>query len=84
MLNTKVLIRGWSHITLTTIPTTAAAAPLQYLTGAGNKATPVVWLTWGVLLVSVWSSSSLPLCWRQRSGAGRVLLGPLDRRLPDA
>ena len=28
-------------------------APLQYLSGAGEKATPVVWLTWGVLLVSV-------------------------------
>jgi cytochrome c oxidase subunit 2 len=31
----------------------AEAAPLQYLTGAGVKATPVVALTWGVLLVSV-------------------------------
>jgi cytochrome c oxidase subunit 2 len=31
----------------------AAAAPLQYLSGAGDKATPVVWLTWGLLLVSV-------------------------------
>jgi len=29
------------------------AAPLQYLTGAGDKATPVVWLTWGVLLISI-------------------------------
>ena len=29
------------------------AAPLQYLSGAGEKATPVVWLTWGVLLISV-------------------------------
>lgn len=29
------------------------AAPLQYLTGAGDKAIPVVWLTWGVLLISI-------------------------------
>jgi cytochrome c oxidase subunit II len=29
------------------------AAPLQFLTGAGSKALPVVWLTWGVLLVSL-------------------------------
>ena len=29
------------------------AAPLQYLTGAGDKATPVVALTWGVLIISV-------------------------------
>ena len=32
---------------------TARAAPLQYLSGAGDKAIPVVWLTWGVLLISV-------------------------------
>jgi cytochrome c oxidase subunit 2 len=31
----------------------AYAAPLQYLSGAGEKAAPVVWLTWGVLLISV-------------------------------
>src|SRR5664279_3809490 len=31
----------------------AQAAPLQYLSGAGDKAAPVVALTWGVLLVSV-------------------------------
>jgi cytochrome c oxidase subunit 2 len=31
----------------------AAAAPLQYLTGAGSKAVPVVWLTWGLLLISI-------------------------------
>jgi cytochrome c oxidase subunit 2 len=30
----------------------ANAAPLQYLTGAGAKAAPVVALTWGVLLIS--------------------------------
>lgn len=29
------------------------AAPLQYLSGAGGKATPVVALTWGVLIISV-------------------------------
>ena len=32
---------------------TAGAAPLQYLSGASDKAAPVVALTWGVLLVSV-------------------------------
>ena len=31
----------------------ADAAPLQYLTGAGDKATPVVALTWGVIAVSL-------------------------------
>jgi cytochrome c oxidase subunit 2 len=31
----------------------ASAAPLQYLTGAGAKAAPVVALTWGVLAISV-------------------------------
>jgi cytochrome c oxidase subunit 2 len=35
------------------IPAAADAAPLQYLSGAGVKATPVVWLTWGVLLISI-------------------------------
>jgi cytochrome c oxidase subunit 2 len=30
-----------------------AAAPLQYLSGAGDKAAPVVSLTWGVLAISV-------------------------------
>jgi cytochrome c oxidase subunit 2 len=29
------------------------AAPLHYLSGAGDKATPVVALTWGVLIVSI-------------------------------
>jgi len=33
--------------------TAAYGAPLQYLSGAGDKATPVVALTWGVLLVSI-------------------------------
>ena len=33
--------------------TAAEAAPLQYLTGAGDKAAPVVWLTWGLLLISL-------------------------------
>lgn len=36
-----------------TAPNLAQAAPLQYLSGAGTKALPVVWLTWGVLLISV-------------------------------
>lgn len=31
----------------------AEAAPLQYLSGAGEKAAPVVALTWGVLLISI-------------------------------
>jgi cytochrome c oxidase subunit 2 len=34
-------------------PVTVQAAPLQYLSGAGAKAMPVVWLTWGILLISV-------------------------------
>jgi cytochrome c oxidase subunit 2 len=35
------------------LTTSAPAAPLQYLTGAGTKASPVVFLTWGVLIVAV-------------------------------
>jgi cytochrome c oxidase subunit 2 len=31
----------------------AFAAPLQYLTGASARAQPVVWLTWGTLIVSI-------------------------------
>ena len=31
----------------------AGAAPLQYLTGAGDKADPVVALTWGVIVISL-------------------------------
>ncbi len=34
------------------LPTGATAAPLQYLTGASLRAQPVVWLTWGTLLIS--------------------------------
>lgn len=34
-------------------PSAALAVPLQYLSGAGQKAMPVVWLTWGVLLISI-------------------------------
>ena len=30
-----------------------AAAPLQYLTGAGSRAYPVVALTWAVLIISI-------------------------------
>ena len=40
-------------LVLAAIPTRAFAAPLQYLTGASARAQPVVWLTWGVLLISV-------------------------------
>jgi cytochrome c oxidase subunit 2 len=35
------------------LPDAVEAAPLQYLSGAGEKAAPVVWLTWGVLLISL-------------------------------
>ncbi len=35
------------------VATTSAAAPLRYLSGAGEKASPVVGLTWGVLLISL-------------------------------
>ncbi|HEX4270485.1 MAG TPA: cytochrome c oxidase subunit II, partial [Rhizomicrobium sp.] len=35
------------------LPSAVEAAPLQYLSGAGEKAAPVVWLTWGVLLISI-------------------------------
>jgi cytochrome c oxidase subunit 2 len=35
------------------IPQVAVAAPLQYLSGAGARAMPVVWLTWGVLGISL-------------------------------
>lgn len=34
-------------------PAAAIAAPLQYLSGAGEKASPVVSLTWGLLLISI-------------------------------
>jgi cytochrome c oxidase subunit II len=33
--------------------TRANAAPLQYLTGSGDKAQPVVALTWGVIIISL-------------------------------
>jgi cytochrome c oxidase subunit 2 len=35
------------------LPSGVSAAPLQYLTGAGTKATPVVALTWAMLIVAV-------------------------------
>jgi cytochrome c oxidase subunit 2 len=35
------------------LSTRAHAAPLQYLTGAGEKAAPVVTLTWGLLIISI-------------------------------
>jgi cytochrome c oxidase subunit 2 len=34
------------------VGTSAQAAPLQYLTGAGDKAVPVVFLTWGLLIIA--------------------------------
>ena len=34
-------------------PAVAHASPLQYLSGAGDKAVPVVWLTWGLLAISL-------------------------------
>jgi cytochrome c oxidase subunit 2 len=41
-------------ITLTpTVAREVQAAPLQYLSGAGDKAAPVVSLTWGVIIISV-------------------------------
>jgi cytochrome c oxidase subunit 2 len=45
-------------LALVACPTCAFAAPLQhlplqYLTGASARAQPVVWLTWGVLLISI-------------------------------
>jgi cytochrome c oxidase subunit 2 len=40
-------------ISLAAAASRVEAAPLQYLTGAGVKATPVVALTWGVLIISV-------------------------------
>ncbi|HEY4276040.1 MAG TPA: cytochrome c oxidase subunit II [Rhizomicrobium sp.] len=54
MPHARLAILGFAPTTFLSIGATAAyAAPLQFLTGAGDKATPVVWLTWGVLLVSV-------------------------------
>jgi cytochrome c oxidase subunit 2 len=35
------------------VPGAVQAAPLQYLSGAGDKARPVVGLTWGVLAISL-------------------------------
>ena len=48
-----MLQRPSAILLLAAIPTRAFAAPLQYLTGASARAQPVVWLTWGVLLISV-------------------------------
>ena len=56
-------------------------APLQYLSGAGDKATPVVALTWGVLIISVVvDRHHQPRCWRARSGAGRARPGRNGRK----
>jgi len=43
----------WAAFPLLILSAHVQAAPLQYLTGAGEKAAPVVALTWGVLLISV-------------------------------
>ena len=59
-------------------------APLQYLSGAGGKAAPVVALTWGVLVISiVVDRHHHGRCWPPRSGASGP---PWLRRdvLPDA
>ena len=40
-------------LSATILGTNAQAAPLQYLTGAGEKASPVVALTWGLLVISI-------------------------------
>jgi len=50
--NAKILAAGLVAGLVTTL-NAKAAAPLQYLSGAGDKARPVVWLTWGLLIVSV-------------------------------
>lgn len=49
------------------------AAPLQYLTGAGARAAPVVWLTWGVLIVSLSVIVTI---------GGLLLAGAVRRRAP--
>ena len=47
-------VRALSGATLLILMSSSAhAAPLQYLTGAGDKATPVIFLTWGLLLISI-------------------------------
>jgi cytochrome c oxidase subunit 2 len=48
----KVLILG-SGLFVLFGTTYGVAAPLQYLTGSGHKAAPVVALTWGVLVISL-------------------------------
>ena len=52
MPRAKVLILG-SGLFVLFGTTCGAAAPLQYLTGSGHKAAPVVALTWGVLVISL-------------------------------
>ena len=62
----------------------ATAAPLQYLTGSGQKATPVTALTWGVLCISIAVIGIIGFClaaavWRRpgiawRKGAEALLL----------
>jgi cytochrome c oxidase subunit 2 len=47
----KPLLLGFGLAPLFCAP--AGAAPLEYLTGSGDKATPVVALTWGVMVISL-------------------------------
>ena len=56
----------------------ADAAPLQYLSGAGDKADPVVGLTWGVLAISVIVTILIATLLAGAIGTGRAM------RLPDA
>jgi cytochrome c oxidase subunit 2 len=51
-------------------PACAVAQPLQYLTGSGAKAMPIVWLTWGLLLISIAVIAII----------GALLLGAIWRR----
>jgi cytochrome c oxidase subunit II len=60
-----------------------AAAPLNYLTGYGIKAYPVVWLTWGLLVISiavVLIITALVLIgtWKRRS-RNDLVLEPIER-----
>src|SRR5439155_9301834 len=47
------LVRHLAIVLGALTPVAAEAAPLQYLSAAGDKAMPLVWLTWGLLLISV-------------------------------
>ena len=49
----KVLLRALLCLFLCPIPRAFAAAPLNYMTGAGDKADAVLPLTWGVTIISI-------------------------------